>query len=214
MALVQRVAIESIDHNVWKTRMHFGTGHPMDARYDVTELLLEWRQGDADAMNRLVALVYDELRRIAQTQLAREDSGHTLSPTALVHEAYLRLVDTTRVRWRDRAHFFGVSAAVMRRVLVDHARRFRASKRGDGAVPLSLDENVIALEERADTLVALDEAVTRLALMDERLGRVVECRFFGGLTDDETAAVLGVTPRTVRRDWVKAKGWLSQELRQ
>lgn len=185
-----------------------------DVRHDVTELLIAWRHGDPDAMNRLVALVYEELRRIAQAQLAREDAGHTLSTTALVHEAYLRLVDTSRVQWRDRAHFFGVSAAVMRRVLVDHARRFHASKRGDGAVPLSLQDDALVVEERADTLVALDEAVARLSSMDERLGRLVECRYFGGLTDEETAEVLGVTPRTVRRDWVKAKGWLFQELRQ
>jgi RNA polymerase sigma factor (TIGR02999 family) len=186
----------------------------MDARHDVTELLLAWRRGDPEALDRLVALVYEKLRRIAHGQLAREDAGHTLGTTALVHEAYLRLIDTSRVQWRDRAHFFGVTSAVMRRVLVDYARRYNAVKRGGGAGPLSLDETVLVVEERADALVALDDGLTRLTAMDERLGRVVECRFFGGLSEEETAEVLGVSARTVRRDWVMAKGWLYQKLRQ
>jgi len=186
----------------------------MDARHTVTEQLIAWRRGDENAFNRLIALVYDELLRIAHAQLRREDSGHTLSTTGLVHETYLRLIDTSRVQWRDRVHFFGVTATVMRRVLVDHARQIKAAKRGGGAAALSLDETELAAEERANALVALDEALTRLTAMDERLGRVVEYRFFGGLSEEETAEVLGVSARTVRRDWVKAKGWLHQELRE
>lgn len=186
----------------------------MDARHEVTQLLGAWRHGDAEAMDRLMALVYDELRRIAHAQLRREDPGHTLSTTALIHEAYVRLVDTTRIEWRDRAHFFGVTAAVMRRVLIDYARRYHSAKRGNRPARVSLDESNIAVEERADILVALDDALTRLAAIDERLARVVECRFFGGLTEEETAEVVGVNARTVRRDWVKAKGWLYQELQQ
>lgn len=185
------------------------TGHDES---DITGLLLAWRAGDRSALDRLFPLVYDELRRIAHRQLGRERSDHTLGTTALVHEGYLRLVDQTRARWEDRAHFFAVAARAMRRILVDYARRHRAAKRGGARV--SLDDATLLADERADTLVALDEALTRLTDVDERLGRVVECRFFGGLTEEETAEALGVTARTVRRDWVKAKGWLYHALRE
>jgi len=184
----------------------------MDARHDVTELLIAWRAGDADALNRLVPLVYDELRRIAHGYLARERPDHTLRTTALVNEAYLRLVDVSRVQWQDRAQFYAAAAGSMRRILVDYARRYQAAKRGGGRAPVELDEATLLIEERADTLVALDEALTRLGDMDPRLCRVVECRYFAGLSDAETAEALGVTPRTVRRDWVKARGWLFAEL--
>lgn len=157
-------------------------------------------------------LVYDELRRIAHRPLGRERPDHTLGTTALVHEAYLRLADQTRAQLTDRAHFFAVAARAMRRILVDYARRYRALKRGGAPARVSLSDAVLVAEQRADALVALDEALMRVAGVDERLSRVVECRFFGGLTEDETAEALAVTSHTVRRDWVKAKGWLSQAL--
>jgi RNA polymerase sigma factor (TIGR02999 family) len=179
---------------------------------DITGLLLAWRAGEPDAFDRLFPLVYDELRRIAARQLGREQQGHTLDTTALVHEAYFRLVDQTRVAWADRSHFYAVAAQAMHRILVDYARRYRAAKRGGAAERVALAETELALESRAEVLLALDEALDRLAAIDVRLSRVVECRFFGGLTEEETAEALGVTARTVRRDWTKAKGWLQHAL--
>lgn len=184
----------------------------MDARHDVTDLLVAWRQGNPDALARLIPLVHDELRRIAHGYLAAERGDHTLRTTALVNEAYLRLVNASRVQWQDRAQFFAAAAGSMRRILVDYARRYHATKRGGGRAPLPLDEATLAIEERADMLIALDEALDRLGAMDARLCRVVECRYFAGLSDEETAEVLGVTARTVRRDWVKARGWLYAQL--
>ena len=182
-------------------------------RGQITRLLLDWDgAGEPDSMDRLLPLVYDELHRIAHRHLALEQVGHTLVTTALVHEAYLRLVDQTRVRWVDRSHFFAVAARVMRRVLVDYARRYRAAKRGAGARPVDLDAVEVPLAERSESLIALDEALERLADLNPRLSRIVECRFFAGMTEEETAEALGVTERTVRRDWVKARGWLSREL--
>jgi RNA polymerase sigma factor (TIGR02999 family) len=179
---------------------------------DVTDILLAWKNGDEDAPNRLMPLVYDELHRMAHRQLASERGDRTLNTTAVVHEAYLRLVDQTRVAWADRAHFMAVAARIMRHVLIDYARRQRAAKRGGDGQRIDLDEATIAAAERASILIALDEALVRLAKIDERLIRVVECRFFGGLTDEETAQALGVNARTVRRDWLKAKGWLHHAL--
>ncbi len=181
---------------------------------DITGLLLAWRGGDGGAFDRLFPLVYDELRRIAHRQLVRERPDHTLGTTALVHEAYLKLVDQTRAQLTDRVHFFAVAARAMRRILVDYARRHRAAKRGGAAAAVSLDENTVVADQRADALLALDEALTQLAEIDGRMSHVVEYRFFGGLTEDETADALGVTARTVRRDWVKAKGWLAHTLRE
>ena len=178
----------------------------------VTGLLLAWRAGKPDASNKLFPLVYDELRRIAHGQLGRERDGHTLDTSALVHEAYLKLVDQTRVQWVDRSHFLAVATQAMRRILVDYARRYSSDKRGNAPRQVSLTDATLVVEERADLLLALDEALIALAKVDERLSRVVECRFFGGLTEDETAEVLGITARTVRRDWTKAKGWLHQVL--
>jgi RNA polymerase sigma factor (TIGR02999 family) len=178
----------------------------------ITDLLLQVSVGDASAMDRLFPLVYDELRRTAHRALRREHSDHTLGTTGLVHEVYLKLIDQTRVGWRDRAHFFAVAALAMRRILVDYARRQRRAKRGGGAAVVTLDESVVSLDERAENLVALDEALTRLSELNPRLSRVVECRFFGGLTEEEIAEALGVTTRTVKRDWAKARGWLYQEL--
>jgi RNA polymerase sigma factor (TIGR02999 family) len=187
---------------------------PQPSEPDITGLLVAWRAGDRTALDRLFPLVYDELRRIAHRQLGRERPDHTLGTTALVHEAYLKLVDQTRAQLTDRAHFFAVAARAMRRILVDYARRHSAAKRGGAQARVSLDDATLVADERADTLVALDDALTRLAEVDDRLSRVVECRFFGGLTEEETAEALAVTARTVRRDWVKAKGWLAQELRE
>lgn len=184
----------------------------MGAAPDITDLLLAWRAGDAGAVDRLFPIVYEELRRIAHHQLGRERPDHTLGTTALVHEAYLKLVDQTRAQWTDRTQFFAVSARAMRRILVDYARRHRALKRGGERARIDLEDLALGVDVRADILVALDEALVRLAEVEERLSRVVECRFFGGLTEDETAQVLAVTPRTVRRDWVKAKTWLYQAL--
>ena len=178
----------------------------------ITDLLLQVSVGDPSAMDRLYPLVYEEMRQIAHRALQREHPGHTLGTTGLVHEAYLKLVDQTRVGWRDRAHFSAVAALAMRRILLDYARRYRRDKRGGGRRALSLDESAVSLDERAENLVALDEALTRLSELSPRLGRVVECRFFGGLTEEEIAETLGVTTRTVKRDWVKARGWLYQEL--
>lgn len=176
-----------------------------------------------DGLDERFALVYQELRRLASRQLAAERADHTLSPSALVHESYLRLVRQRRVPVNDRGQFFGLAALAMRRILVDHARRHQALRRGGAWYAVSLDaldasddigtKPWTAVAQRADELLALDGALHRLAALDERLSRVVECRFFGGLTEAETAAVLGVTPRTVTRDWAKARGWLYQELR-
>ena len=184
----------------------------MDQDVDITSQLVAWRGGEAAAVERLFPLVYDELRRIAHRQMGQERAGHTLDTTGLVHEAYLKLVDQTRVQWADRTHFFSVASNAMRRILVDYARRYQTDKRGAAPRRVSLTDNMLVAEERADTLLAIDEALTELALIDERLSRVVECRFFAGLTEEETAEVLGVTSRTVRRDWTKAKGWLQRKL--
>jgi RNA polymerase sigma factor (TIGR02999 family) len=161
-------------------------------------------------------LVYGELQRIAHRQLRNERPGHTLSPTALVHEAFLKLAAQTRAQWVDRAQFFALAARAMRRILVDYARRHHALRRGGAHQRVSFEEDrlgTVAAAGRADELIALDEALTRLAVLDERLARVVELRYFAGLKEGEVAEVLGVTPRTVARDWVKAKGWLYRELR-
>ena len=183
-----------------------------ELQHEVTQILRDWSGGDARAPERLMPFVYDELRRLARSFLARERDGHTLQPTALVNEAYLRLVDQTRVEWQNRAHFYGIASRMMRRVLIDHARAHVTDKRGGGAVRLSLEDVQLPAEQRAAGLVALDEALGRLAAMDERKCRVVEMRFFGGLSDEEIAEVLGVTTRTVLRDWKKARLWLYREL--
>ena len=163
-------------------------------------------------MDRLFPLVYAELRRIAHRQLQGERPGHTLGTTGLVHETYLKLVDQTRVQWRDRAHFFALASRAMRQILVDYARRYRAQRRGGGTRRVSLNEAIVPDERQAELMLAVHEALERLSAMNERLSRVVECRYFGGLSEEETAVALGVSARTVERDWVKAKGWLYQEL--
>ena len=179
---------------------------------DITAQLQAWGAGESSARERVFPLVYDELRRIAHRQLRHERSGHTLDTTALVHEAYLRLASVTSQEWENRSHFYAIAAIAMRRILVDYARRYRTEKRGDAPRRVSLTDTTLVADTRADTLLAVDEALTELARIDPRLSHVVECRFFAGLTEEETAGILGVTSRTVRRDWTKAKGWLHRTL--
>lgn len=177
-----------------------------------TDLVLQLVHDDPATVNELLPLVYGELRRLAQRYMRHERPDHTLTTTALVHEAYLRLVDQTRVQWQDRNHFLGIAAIAMRRILVEHARRRNVQRRGGDRQRVSLSDLSIAQDDSADTLLALDEAMVRLAALSPRLVRVVECRYFLGLTEEETAAALEITSRTVRRDWIKAKGWLATAL--
>ena len=181
---------------------------------EITEQLIAWSKGDEAALDALIPAVYQELRRMANYYLRGENAGHSLQPTALVHEAYLRLIDQTKVDWQNRAHFFGVAAQMMRRILVDHAKAKHRAKRGGTATKVSLDETVNLSDERAAELVALDDALKVLDELDERKSRIVELRYFGGLTVDETAQVLGVSDKTVMRDWSLAKAWLYQQLSQ
>jgi len=175
---------------------------------EVTQLLIAWGKGDQAALDKLLPLVEEELRRLASQYMRRESPGHTLQTSALVNEAYLRLIEQKSVHWQNRAHFFGIAAQLMRRILVDHARRRQYAKRGGGAQKAPLEEAAMVTQERAAELVALHEALTQLAAMDERKGRIVEMKFFGGLTTEEVAEVLKVTPRTIEREWRKAKAWL------
>jgi len=175
---------------------------------EVTQLLIDWGEGDKAALDKLLPLVDEELRRLASRYMRRENPGHTLQTSALVNEAYLRLVEQKSVHWQNRAHFFGIAAQLMRRILVDHARSHQYAKRGGGAQKVALDEAAMLTQERAAELVALHEALTELSGMDERKGRIVEMKFFGGLTTEEVAEVLRVTPRTIEREWRKAKAWL------
>lgn len=177
----------------------------------VTGLLVAWSQGDEKALEQLMPLVYDELRRLARAYMRRERPGHTLQSTALVHEAFMRLVDQN-VQWNSRAHFFGIAAQMMRRILVDHAKAQAAAKRGAGAQCIELDERLVAASEKEVDILALDEALDRLAQIDPQRSRIVEMRFFGGLSYDETALVLGVSPATVQRQWSGARAWLYHEL--
>ena len=184
----------------------------MPPSHDLTALLGEWSRGDRGALNELLLLIYAELRRMAARQLRSERTGHTLQPTALVHEVYLRLVDQRQVDWQHRAHFFGVAAQVMRRILVDHARRRRATKRGDGIERVSLDtlQEIPAANDLP--ILELDSALDRLQQVDADLARIVELRAFGGLSVEEAAHVLNVSPSTVKREWRAAKAWFSREL--
>jgi RNA polymerase sigma-70 factor, ECF subfamily len=179
----------------------------------VTELLLKWREGDESALDRLVPIVHSELRRIARRCMAGERAGHSLQATALVNEAYMRLIDVKHVNWQNRAHFLAMSARFMRRILVDYARSKGYQKRGGRAVNVTFDESLPVAAEPGMDLVALDDALKALAMVDERKSRVIELRFFGGLSVEETATVLGVSPETIMRDWKLAKAWLMRELR-
>lgn len=180
---------------------------------DITRLLVAWSDGDQTALERLVPLIERELHRIARQYMRRESPGHTLQTTALVNEAYFRLVDQRSVRWQNRAHFFGVAAQIMRRILLNYARDRHRAKRGGGAVQVSLSEVAVVGAEKSAELIALDEALEKLAAVDARKCRVVELRYFGGLNVEETAEVLGVSPVTVARDWKMAKAWLAREIR-
>ncbi len=180
---------------------------------DITELLLQWNVGDQDAFEQLIPLVYDELRRIARRHLRRESNTRTLQTTALVHEAYLKLIDQTRANWQNRAQFYGVSANIMRRILIDHARMRLRGKRGGGAFKISLDDgNIDVSDERASELIELDEALKRLAKEDPQKAKIVELRYFGGLSIEETAEVLGIGTATVIRHWRIVKAWLYKEI--
>jgi RNA polymerase sigma-70 factor, ECF subfamily len=178
---------------------------------DVTKLLRDWTGGDRSALDRLLPVVYEELRRTAAAYMHRERAGHTLQATALINEAYLRVIDLNRIEWRDRTHFFALCAQMMRRILVDHARSRSYRKRGSGARPITLDD-CMAIGESTAELVALDDALNVLATRDRRKARVVELRFFAGLSVDETATVLEVSPQTVLRDWSLSKTWLAREM--
>ncbi len=180
--------------------------------HEITRLLQAWSEGDKSALERLVPLVYEELHRLAHHFMARERPGHTLQTGALLNEAYLRLIDSAQPSWQNRAHFFAVSAQAMRRILVDWARSRQALKRGGEARPLELEEALVVGDARAADFVALDDALKALAALDPRKKEVVELRFFGGLSVEETAEVLKVSPETVMRDWKFAKGWLRREL--
>ncbi len=179
---------------------------------EITRLLVAWGNGDESALVDLTALVYEELHRLAHHYMSGERAGHTLQTTALVNEAYVRLIDWKSVRWQNRAHFFAVSAQLMRRILVDFARARGYQKRGGGARPVTLDDAAVVTDDKGADIVALDEALLALAKLDERQSRVVELRFFGGLSVEETAEVLKVSPGTVRRDWSLARAWLHREL--
>ena len=178
----------------------------------VTQLLVDWGNGDRQALEKLTPLVYQELKRLATRYLRRERREHTLQSTALVHEAWLRLIDQNHVHWQNRAQFFGIAAEMIRRILIDHARNRQAAKRGDGAIKLSLDEALGAPDRRDFDLVALDDALKDLANFDPKQGKLVELRFFAGLSIEESAEVLGVSPATVKREWAAAKAWLYREL--
>ena len=180
--------------------------------HEITQLLEDWSNGNQAALDKLYPLVHDELRRMARRYMNRERKDHTLQTTALINEAYLRLVEQRHVHWQNRAHFFAISAQIMRRILIDHARRYNYAKRGAGAQKISLDETAVAARDRATELLSLDEALHRLAEIDPRRSRVVELRFFGGLDNDEIAVVLKISPNTVTRDWNLARAWLYQEL--
>lgn len=179
----------------------------------VTQLLLDWGNGDKAALDKLVPVVYQELRRLAAYYMRRERPGHTLQTSALVNEAYMRLIDYSQMRWQSRAHFFAVAAQAMRRILVEHARKRHFAKRGGGAVKVSFDEAAIVSQEQAADLVALDDALTSLEAMDERKARIVELRYIGGLNIEETAEVLDISPATVQREWRAAKAWLYREIK-
>ena len=183
----------------------------MEAAPDgVTELLINWRNGDKAALDQLMPLVYEELRRLARGFMGKERNNHTLQTSALINEAYLKLVNQDETNWQNRAHFFAVAAKIMRHILVDHARSYEYLKRGAGAQRVGLDDSNVFSEERAGELVALDEALTDLAAVDPRKSRLVELRFFAGLNIDETAEVMELSPTTVQREWRAAKAWLQR----
>jgi RNA polymerase sigma factor (TIGR02999 family) len=182
------------------------------AQHQVTELLQKWSEGDENALAKLMPLVHNELHRLAHEHMRRESAGHILQTSALINEAYLRLVDQPQIRWQGRGHFFGVAARIMRRILVDDARKRNAAKRGGSFIQVPLDDASTVVQQQAENVAALDDALQRLEAIDERQGKIVELRFFGGLSIEETAAVLEVSPGTVMRDWTFARAWLRTEM--
>lgn len=184
---------------------------PHTAPMGVTQLLVDWSQGDQQALDKLMPLVYEELRRLARSYMRREKPGHTLQTTGLVHEAYIRLVDQ-KVNWQSRAHFYGIAAQMMRRILVDHANTQQRAKRGGGAIRLSLDQYELVANVPEMDVVALDEVLGRLEKVDPQRGRIVELRFFAGLSNEEASHVLGISTATVQRQWAGARAWLFHEL--
>ena len=184
----------------------------MNTSDHVTQLLLDWGDGNQEALDDLMPMVYEELRLMAHRQLRGERAGHTLNTTALVHEAYFKLVDQNRVEWQNRAHFFGIAAQAMRRILLMYARARHRQKRGGGQEPLPLEEAIVLTDARAEALIDLDDALARLEHIDERLVRLVECRYFGGLTIEETAQALDLSPATIKREWRAARAWLHRAL--
>lgn len=180
--------------------------------HEVTQLLIDWSNGDQAALDKLVPVVEHELRRLAHHYMRREHVGHTLQTTALVNEAFVRLVNRKSVHWQNRAHFFGIAAQLMRTILVDHARSHACAKRGGGADELELNEAIVVSQDKASEVIALDEALKALELIDPQQSRIVELRFFGGLTVEEAAEVLHVSPATIKREWSTAKAWLYREL--
>ena len=180
--------------------------------HQVTQLLQQWGEGDQNALEQLMPLVHDELHRLAHQHMRRESAGHVLQTSALINEAYIRLVDQPQIRWQGRAHFFGIAARLMRHILVDDARKRNAAKRGGSLIQIPLDEASAVVQEQAANVSALDDALQRLETIDERQGKIVELRFFGGLSIEETAEVLKVSPGTVMRDWTFARAWLKNEM--
>jgi len=197
---MKRISVKSMSHP------------PILSPHEITQLLEDWSNGNQAALDKLYPLVYDELRRMARRYMIRERKDHTLQTTALINEAYLRLVAQRHVHWQNRAHFFAISAQIMRRILIDHARRHNYAKRGAGGQKISLDETAVLARNRATELLLLDEALHSLEEIDPRRSRVVELRFFGGLDNNEIAAVLKISANTVTRDWNLARAWLYQEL--
>ena len=186
---------------------------PHNAPSEITQMLLELTEGNQTVVDRILPHIYDELKRLASSYLRRERADHTLQPTALVHEAYMKLIDQSRVKWQNRAHFFGIAAQVMRRILMDHARKHAAEKRGGDAEVLPLEEEILVVTPgRSSELVALDDALTALAEIDEPKARIVELRYFGGLSIEETAEVMGVSVPTINRQWRMAKAWLYSQI--
>ena len=179
---------------------------------DITQLLLKWSKGSSAALEDLVPLIYPELRRLARKYMRQEKPGHTLQTSALINEAYLRLAGTEAAEWQNRSHFFAVAAQVMRHILIDHARKHQVARRGGGLLRVSLDETAFASHERAAEFMALDEALTKLALVDARKSQIVEMKFFGGLTVEEVAEVMKLSPITIKREWRAAKAWLHLEI--
>lgn len=212
--------LASPDYHFGRVRMvHLATLPPaarimatVDPTASNTDLLLRSSSGDPAALAEIFPHIYDELHRLAHRQLLREAQGHTLNTTALVHEAYIKLIDQTRVRWTGRTHFMAIAATAMRRILIDRARQYRSQKRGGELKRVPLESAELAADERADVLLALNDALDALKELNERQAQIVECRFFGGLTEEETGAALGISVRTVKRDWAKAKSWLYQEM--